>query len=125
MSLRKLLGGVFASSASKNQGRIYMSKQVVERLERQMEEIQRAQDRFARAIIQYSEQLKSHTDSIEGLSQASRGLAESAAEQNKVLIRLIQFVEQTPAQVERIISEPEEEIQAENTVFPPGCCIRR
>jgi len=121
MILKKLLGSVFASVISRNQYCIYMSEQVLERIERGMEEIQQAQDRFARAMTQYAEQLKGHTESIEGLSKASHELTKSAAEQNRVLIRLFKLVEQPAAGMEQIIPEPEEEAKAENILFPPGC----
>jgi len=125
MGLRKILGGVFGSIISRNQHRIYMSVQVAERILREMEEIHRAQSQFARAMTHYAEQLKSHTSAIEGLSKASHELTISAAEQNKVLTRLIKLLEQSPAGVEKMIPEPEEEKEAETIVFPPGCYGRR
>jgi len=125
MSLRKMLDGVFGSIISKHQSRIYMSELVVERMARGMDEIQLAQDRFAKAMIQYSEQIENHTSAIEGLSKASHELTISAAEQNKVLTRLIKLLEQSPAGVEKMIPEPEEEKEAETIVFPPGCYGRR
>ena len=125
MSLRKILGGVFASTISKNRYRIYISEPVAERIARGMEEIQRAQDKFARAMTQYSEQLKSHTSAIEGLSKASHELTMSAAEQNKFLTRLTALIEQPPAVGEDIIPEQEEESELRNIAYPPGCYKRR
>ncbi len=125
MSLRKTLGDIFNKFISKNQFRIYMSEQMVDRIESRMEEVQQAQDRFARAMTQYAEHLKSHTSAIEGLNKASHELANNAADQNKVLTRLIEFMKQPPAGIEQIIPKPEEETIAKNIVFPPGCYRRR
>ena len=124
MSLRNILGGIFTSTKSKNQHRIYQSEHVVERIARGMEEMQRAQNQFAIAMTQYAEQLKSHTSAIEGLSKASRELTDSAAEQNRIFTRLAKIAEQLPAEVDTIIPELEE-TKAEKTVFPSGCYRRR
>ena len=122
---RWLWAWVFASIIRKNQYRIYMSEQVAKRIVRGMEEIQRAQDRFAGAMTQYAEQLNIHTSAIKDISKAAHELTKSAAEQNKVLTRIIKLVEQPTVGVKQIIPEPEEEAKAENIVFPPGCYRRR
>lgn len=125
MNLRKMLGDVFASGFSKNQHRIYISKQAAERLERRMEEAQQAQDRLARAMAEYAEQLKSHSSAIESLSKASHEFTKRAAEHNEVLTRLIRLMEQPPAGAEQITPESEKKTKIENIEFPLGCYRRR
>jgi len=120
MSLKDILRGLDAV-IGRNQSRINMSEQIIERVEIGMEKIQQAQDHFAEAMTQYAEQLKSHTESIEGLNKASHELSRSAAEQNEVLIRLFKIVEKLSTGMEQTIPEPEERTKTENIVFPPGC----
>ena len=125
MGLRKILGGVFGSIISRNQHRIYMSAQVVERIEREMEAIQGAQEQFAKAMMQYTEVLESHTTAMQGLSEASHKLSKNAAEQNKLITRLMEFLEQPTSEVAKVIPELELVPKVENIVFPPGCYRRR
>ena len=121
MSMGKTIKAIFANFTGKNLLQMYTLEQVVERIESRIEKTQQAQDNFARAMNQYAEHLKSHTNAIDGLSKASRELAMNAAQQNKALTRLIEFVEQPSKGVSWIIPEPEKEAMAENILFPPGC----
>jgi hypothetical protein len=118
---KKIIREAFESIISKNQHRVYMSELVAERIASRMEAIQLAQDRFAKAMTRYAAHLESHTSAIEGLNKASHELAKSAAEHNNILTRLVRLLELSPAGVEKIIPQHEEEIKAENAVVPSGC----
>jgi signal peptidase I len=79
----------------------------VDGAEQRMGETQQALNNFATAIELYAEHLKSHTSAIQGLSQASHELKRGAAEQNRVLARLMETMEQKPPQAEPIKAQVE------------------
>jgi len=68
--------------------------------EQKISSTEQALNNFSSAIELYSQHLASHTSAIQGLSEASQELKRGAAEQNRVLIRLMENTEK---------SKPEEE----------------
>ncbi len=99
------------------------------REEQKMDTTQKALEKFAGAIELYAEHLSSHTSAIQGLSEASHELKRSAAQQNRVLMNLIERTEQPrPIRKEEIISKVEQAMydlgetpEVEKEQFPPGC----
>ena len=61
----------------------------------------------------YAQHLASHTSAIQGLSEASQELKKSTAEQNKVLMRLLETTE--PKKADELPRE------TKKTEIPPGC----
>lgn len=106
---RGLQRGIFAPVIEENQ---HASRV----LDQRMETTERVLDKFTSAIEVYAQHLESHTTAIQGLSEASQELKKGAAEQNRVLARLLGSTEQpSPEKIE----EPAPEV--EETQFPPGC----
>jgi len=90
-----------------------------------MERTEQVLGKFTSAIEVYAQHLQSHTTAIQGLSEASQELKKGAAEQNKVLTRLMEVMGETRPKVEEIT--PVEEImpKVEKVKFPPGCVRSR
>jgi methyl-accepting chemotaxis protein len=87
-----------------------------------MEVTQQALTSFASAIAEYAEHLKSHTSAIQGLSEASQELKKGAVEQNKVLERIVEALDQRRLPREEVTPTAEPVIpSAEKVKFPPGC----
>ena len=103
---------------------------------------ERALEKFATAIEAYAQHLASHTSAIQGLSEASQELKKSSAEQNRVLMHLMENIDkaETKAETRPETTEPElstEEFttrmhgeikqpekakpQAGKPGYPPGC----
>ena len=99
---------------------------------------ERALLKFASAIELYAQHLSSHTSAIQGLSEASHELKRSSAEQNKVIMRLMENMgqpgfrmeptEQPKTQKDDVISQVEQTIRhlektmpEEGQAHPPGC----
>ncbi len=95
----------------------------MESAEKGAEYTQQALNNFAQAIAEYAGHLKSHTSAIQGLSEASQELKKGAAEQNKVLARLLETMEQTSPKKLEVVEEEivEEAPEVEEIKFPPGC----
>jgi len=94
--------------------------------EKGMAGTQQALNSFASAIAEYAGHLKSHTSAIQSLSEASQELKKGAIEQNKILSRLVETMEEMSSKpkIEEIV--PKEEIEPEVEVqFPPGCVRSR
>jgi len=90
--------------------------------EKVMAQTQEALSSFASAMAEYAEHLRSHTSAIQGLAEASHELKKGAAEQNKVLERIVEAMQQRrPAPEER----PHPEKPAAGKVYPPGCVKNR
>ena len=86
--------GVFAPVIEESTRGNRVLAQKVEATEKEMAGTQQALQSFASAIAEYAEHLKSHTSAIQGLASASHELREGAAEQNRVLARIAQVMEQ-------------------------------
>jgi len=96
VSLCSLAYYLYADEAS--QGRRWAYKglfsPVIEENHRSNRLTERALDKFASAIESYAGHLNSHTSAIQGLSEASKELRDGAAVQNRVLVRVMETVEQ-------------------------------
>ncbi|MFC1874473.1 signal peptidase I [Chloroflexota bacterium] len=127
---QKLHRGIFAPVIQENQyssqhleQRIESTEKEMERrvetTEKGMEQTQQALNSFATAMAEYAKHMQSHTSAIQGLSEASHELKRGAAEQNRVLARMLEHVETTTPQPEA----PEETAtpQVKEKQYPPGC----
>ena len=111
--------GIFAPVIEESQRSSRILERRIETTEKGMTGTQQALNNFAGAIAEYAEHLKSHTSAIQGLSEASQELRKGAAEQNKVLIHLMETMEQRTPKAEEV--KPE----VEKVGFPPGCVRSR
>ena len=92
---RKIQTALFAPVIEENHRNSRLLEERIKATEKGMTSTEQALNKFALAIEAYAEHLQSHTSAIQGLSEASQELKEGAAEQNKVLNRLMQVIEQT------------------------------
>lgn len=123
---QKVHRGLFAPVIEESQRSSEALAQRIETSEKGMEVTQQALTSFAAAIAEYAEHLKSHTSAIQGLSEASHELKRGAAEQNRVLQRIAEVLEQRePAGKEAIPPIESTEPEAEKAKFPPGCARSR
>ena len=113
--------GIFAPIIEENQHTSRLMERRIEGSEKGMEYTQQALNSFASAMSEYAQHLQSHTSAIQGLSEASQELKTGAAEQNKVLIRLMETMEKTGSKPE--IEEVTPEVK--ELKFPPGCVRSR
>jgi signal peptidase I len=123
---QKLHRGIFAPIIEENRRTSRTLERRMKTTEKEMVGTQQALNSFASAIADYAEHLKSHTSAIRSLSEASQELRKGAAEQNKVLTRLVETMEEMrpKPKIEEIV--PEEKIEPEIEVqFPPGCVRSR
>ncbi len=120
---RSLQRGIFSPVIEENQRTSRVLEQRIQKTETEVVGSQQALEKFAGAIAEYAQHLKSHTSAIQGLSEASHELKNGAAEQNKVLARMLQVMETAtpPAKVPEEITTPE----VEQKKFPPGCARSR
>ncbi|MFC1911985.1 signal peptidase I [Chloroflexota bacterium] len=124
---QKVHRGVFAPVIEESQRGSQVISQRLETTEKQMEYTQQALTSFASAIAEYAEHLKSHTSAIQGLSEASHELKKGAAEQNKVLQRLAEVMEQPGLIKEEVtpsVTEPPK-TEVKKVTYPPGCARSR
>ncbi len=84
---KRVQEGVFAPVMEQNE-------RTAHALEQKVEGTQKALEQFASAMEEYAVHLKSHTSAVRGLSEASHELKDGAVEQNKVLSRLTEIMEQ-------------------------------
>ncbi len=69
----------------------------IKQTEQKMADTEEALNKFSSAIEKYATHLSSHTGAIQGLNAASQELHKGAAQQNRVLMRLMENVENPPA----------------------------
>jgi methyl-accepting chemotaxis protein len=62
----------------------------IETTEKKMDSTEQALQKFAAAVAEYAQHLASHTSAIQGLAEASHELKRGAAEQNRVLVTLME-----------------------------------
>ena len=128
--------GIFSPvvNEAKNSNRALTRK--IESAENRMSSTEQALEKFASAIELYAQHLNSHTSAIQGLSEASHELKNSSAEQNKVIMHLMESLGQPRARREEVAPkvEPEEPAikvekpapaEAGKKPFPPGCSRSR
>ncbi|MBA7646492.1 hypothetical protein ES703_54256 [subsurface metagenome] len=121
-SRRMATRGLFAPVIEESQHGLRVLAKKIDNTGQRMGDTQHALNNFASAIELYAEHLKSHTSAIQGLSEASHELKSGAAEQNRVLSRLAEIMEQTPRRVEPITPEVEHVMpEVKKIHFPPGC----
>lgn len=119
---QKIHRGIFAPVIDESQRASALLAQRVENTEKGMEYTQQALNSFAGAIAEYAEHLKSHTGAIQGLSEASQELKRGAVEQNRVLSRIAEAMEQGMPTKEAEIPETKTETpEVTKPVYPPGC----
>jgi len=111
--------GIFAPVIEANQRSSRILERRIETTEKGMTGTQQALEKFASAIELYAQHLQSHTSAIQGLSDASQELKKGAAEQNKVLIHLMETMGQRAPKAEEV--KP----KVEKVKFPPGCVRSR
>ncbi len=106
--------GIFAPviNEEKRANQVITSK--IEATEQKMDATEQALGKFAAAIELYAQHLSSHTSAIQGLSAASHELKRGAAEQNRVLMHLMETMDipgtrqvKPAPQAEPAIPEPE------------------
>ena len=117
---RAVQKGIFAPVIEETQRSSRVLEQRIETTEQGMTATQQALNNFAAAITEYAQHLKSHTSAIQGLSEASQELKKGAAEQNRVLFRLMETMERRAPRV-----EAEVEPKVKEGRFPPGCVRSR
>jgi len=106
--------GLLAPVIEANRSSNHLLEQRIATTEKTMASTGEALGKFASAVEVYAEHLNSHTSAIQGLSEASQELKQGAAEQNKVLARLIKVTEQTaPRREEKARAQAEEKMTAE------------
>jgi signal peptidase I len=121
----KVHRGLFAPVIEESQRSSEALAKRIQTTEKGVEFTQQALNNFAAAMAEYAEHLKSHTSAIQGLSEASHELKKSAAQQNKVLERLVTAMEpKTPAQDE---PAPADKLAPKpaKAKYPPGCVRSR
>ncbi len=112
--------GIFAPVIEEGQRSSRILEQRIETTEKGMVGTQQALNNFASAIAEYAEHLKSHTSAIQGLSEASQELKKvPPPEQNKVLSRLTEVMEQRAPKAEEV--KP----KVKDVRFPSGCVRSR
>lgn len=116
---RKVQKGIFAPIIQESRRTSRVMAQTVQAAEKRMERTEETLAKFTSAIEVYAQHLQSHTSAIQGLSEASQELKKGAAEQNKVLIHLVESMGQTRPETEEAKPEVEE------IKFPPGCVRSR
>lgn len=119
---QKIHRGIFAPVIDESQRASELLAQRVENTEKGMEYTQQALNSFAAAIAEYAEHLKSHTGAIQGLSEASQELKRGAVEQNRVLSRIAEVMEQgMPTKKAEIPETKTETPEVTKPGYPPGC----
>ncbi|MFC1908541.1 signal peptidase I [Chloroflexota bacterium] len=101
----------------------------IDTTEQRMDATQDALVKFSEAIGEYAKHLASHTSAIQGLSEASQELRKSSAEQNRVLMNLVEKMGEPakPAQEKEAKEEIVLKIEGgtledvKKKLFPPGC----
>ena len=107
----------------------------IKTVEQRMNSMEQALEKFTAAIEVYAQHLSSHTSAIQNLSEASHELKRGAAEQNRVLMHLMEILGQPGAHKEGIAPEvkPEQPPEPKQLItdevgkkqFPPGCVRNR
>ena len=130
--------GIFAPviNEEKRSNRVLTRK--IEATEQKMTNTEQALEKFAAAVAEYAQHLASHTSAVQGLSEASHELKKGAAEQNRVLMTLMENMGKpgyAPIKIEPPAYEeekPEPEVKKPAQPFHgalnktiPGCARKR
>ncbi|MDD5127035.1 MAG: signal peptidase I [Dehalococcoidales bacterium] len=106
MGQRRAHRGIFSPVIQENARYNRTLSQKIETTEVKMEATEQALLKFAGAIEEYAHHLASHTSAIQGLAAASHELKNGAAEQNKVLINMMETLEQQRRRIEEMEALP-------------------
>jgi len=145
--------GIFAPVINEEKRANRLLTRKIEATEQKMNSTEHALEKFAAAIELYAQHLSSHTSAIQGLSEASHELKRGAAEQNRVLIHLMETIgkpearkDMTAAREEPAVTEPAKPVfkmqkpaeaekpepvtwqrshEARVKSYPPGCARRQ
>lgn len=109
---QRLRRGIFAPIVEQNE-------ELAHRQEQTSQMSSKALEQFASAMGEYAGHLKSHTAAVKDMASASQELKRGAGEQNKVLIRLMETMEQRAPKAEEVAPK------VEKVKFPPGCVRSR
>lgn len=97
----------------------------IKQTERKMADTEDALNKFSSAIERYATHLASHTGAIQGLNAASQELHNGAAQQNRVLMRLMENMDNPPSAQKKTPhwkidpAPPEPRTQETPTANPP------
>jgi signal peptidase I len=131
--------GIFAPviNEEKRSNRVLTRK--IEATEQKMNNTEQALEKFAAAVAEYAKHLASHTSAVQGLSEASHELKKGAAEQNRVLMTLMENMskpgyrqEVKAIKIDATVTEPKPEVKKPIKPFHgalnkgiPGCVRKR
>jgi len=130
--------GIFAPVINEEKRSNRALTRKIEATEQKMTNTEQALEKFAAAVAEYAQHLASHTSAIQGLSEASHELKRGAAEQNRVLMSLVENMgkpgaiqEAKPIKIETPV-KPGPEITETDKPFHvapekgiPGCARKR
>ncbi len=102
---KKAHRGVFAPVIEENRRDNQAAARRMKNIEKGMGNTQEALESFALAMKEYAQHLQSHTSAIQGLSEASQALKQGAAEQNRVLSRLMEVMEQVAPKTDGVMPD--------------------
>jgi len=139
---QKIHRGIFAPVIRETVRDTETIAQRMDGTEKVMAQTQDALSSFASAMAEYAEHLRSHTKAIQGMAEASHELKQGAAEQNKVLVHIVEALQQrkplaeetrpqekpaapTPEKLEEPAMEKPEAPATEKPIYPPGCVKSR
>jgi hypothetical protein len=97
---------IFAPVINEEKRANRMLTRKIESTEKKIDTTEQALDKFSSAISEYAQHLASHTSAVQGLAEASHELKRGAAEQNRVLMALMQNMGQIPPGREIVIPPP-------------------
>ncbi len=130
--------GIFAPVINEEKRANRTLTRKIEATEEKMTNTEQALDKFASAVAEYAQHLASHTSAIQGLAEASHELKRGAAEQNRVLMSLVQNMgnigpvqdiqptrTKTPVKLEAEIAETEKPFHGALEKGVPGCARKR
>jgi signal peptidase I len=122
---RKAQKGIFSPIIREERRNERVMIQAMQSTEKKVELTEQALSKFASAIEEYAHHLQSHTSAIQGLSEASQELKKGAAEQNKVLVRLMEGMDSKNIAAKQDRPKVETIDPRMITQFPPGCIRQR
>jgi signal peptidase I len=124
---QKIHRGLFAPVIEETEKSSEALAQRIGTTERVMSDTQQALSSFASAMAEYAEHLRSHTSAIQGLAEASHELKRGAAEQNRVLERIMLTLEKKEQTSEEAPAPPVRRVShtRERAGYPPGCARSR
>jgi signal peptidase I len=130
--------GIFAPIINEEKRSNRALTRKIESTEEKMNNTEQALEKFAAAVAEYAQHLSSHTSAIQGLSEASQELKKGAAEQNRVLMSIVENMDkvgngkaakatkiEAPTIPEPEIAETEKPFHGAMEKGVPGCARKR